>query len=177
MITVNVKVNTGPDMATAVRNLMVSTLDRIGGVARRVAIQEAPKDTGALINSIHLVRDYRPPEFTGGISTNMPHAVVMEFGRRPGQFPPFIPIYRWVLRHARLFPPRAGDRGRSEKSRLKGVAFAVARKIAREGIPSNPAVADHRNFFKKAEDAIRAQFSQEIQALGLSIQRAWQGGE
>lgn len=176
MITVTVVSNPGPDMATAVRNLLVGTMDQISGEARRVAIFEAPKDTGALINSIHLIRDYRPHTLIGGISTNMPHAVVMENGRQPGRFPPFLPIYKWVLRHSALFPARAGERVRSEKKRLRGVAFAVARKIAKVGIPSNPSVADRRYFFKKAEDAIRVKFAQEIQALGIDIQRAWQGG-
>lgn len=48
--------------------------------------------------------------------------VVLASGRKPGKFPPAQPIRDWVRRKLNV-----------EESEVDGVAFVIARKIAREG--------------------------------------------
>jgi len=48
--------------------------------------------------------------------------VVLASGRKPGKFPPIQPIRDWVRRKLNV-----------EESEVDGVAFVIARKIAREG--------------------------------------------
>ena len=48
--------------------------------------------------------------------------VVLASGRKPGKFPPMQPIRDWVRRKLNV-----------EESEVDGVAFVIARKIAREG--------------------------------------------
>jgi len=168
MITVTTRLQYNPRVAEEAQALIIRTMDRMSGFARRVAVEGAPKDTGQLINSIHMVREFNHPIYVGGIRTNLPYAVVMEEGRRPGgAMPPFLPLFRWVVRHASSFGVRR--RARSAEARLKSVTYLVRRKIAERGI-------EGKHFFKKAEQAVRAEFEREIRALGLSIQRSWESG-
>jgi hypothetical protein len=66
----------------------------------------------------------------GRVYSPLAHVVVMERGRRPGAaMPPLAPIRRWLERH--------GMDG--------GLAFVVARNIARKGMPA------HRMFERAVE--------------------------
>ena len=172
MIHVTSHVSFNQNMARDTADAIVRTMDRMSGEAQRVAVFNAPKDMGLLVNSIHLIREYNPPSFTGGIRTNVPYGVVMEEGRKPG-WPPFLPLFRWVVRNIGKFSGGGGGGKReTADSRARRLTFLIRRKIARKGIPSNPAF-DKRGFFKKAEAAVRARFDAEIRLLGLEIQRAW----
>lgn len=174
MIHVTSVLKYNPKAGEEAQAMIVRAMDRMSAFARREAVQGAPKDTGQLINSIHLVREYQHPEYIGGIRTNLPHAVVMEEGRRPGaRMPPHLPLYRWVVRHRAMFGlgRKAGTRRQSasEESRLKSLTFLVRRKIAEKGI-------EGKKFFHRAEQAVRAEFEREINVLGLSIQKVWESG-
>ncbi len=57
------------------------------------------------------------------VANAMPYAAVIEFGRRPGSFPPIGPIRLWAVRKLGISMEEAS-----------GVAFLIARKIARNGI-------------------------------------------
>ena len=149
-----------------------SFVDRMSGLAQKVAVDRAPKDTGQLQTGIHIIRDFRSPIFTGGIETGLPHAVVMEEGRKPGTQPPLEPIIAWVKRHKATFSIGGGQAG---DRRARSVAFAIARKIKRKGIPSNPRF-DKRGFFKKAQKAVELRFGQQMDVLGAEIQAAWEPG-
>jgi hypothetical protein len=71
------------------------------------------------------------------------YAGIIEFGRRPGAaFPPRRPIEEWVRRKIRItYTPKSGkSKGIATKRRVKkdeapGIAFVIAAKIARDGIP------------------------------------------
>lgn len=159
MIEVSASYDKGPDMRRITPTLIIATLDRISGEAQSVAVLNAPKDTGALWTSIHMVREYNPPAFTGGIQTNMPVAIVMEEGRRPGmKMPPFEPIFRWVGRKLMLSGPEQIN-----------VTQAVRLKIKKKGI-------EGRHFFRSAEAHIKTKFARHIETLGLDIKRAWDKG-
>ncbi len=174
MINVEVRASVNPNISKDVQKAIIATLDRISGGAQKVSRREAPSDTAQGVNSIQIVRRFRPPVFIGGIQTNLPHMVVQEFGRRPGSFPPFFPIARWVLRNRRKFRAAIKKFGGGERG-VKSLIFVIRRNIARKGIPSNPRF-DSRGFFKKAEQAINSQFSREVAALGLTIKQAWDTG-
>ncbi len=174
MMKVEVRTSFNPNMTRDVQNAIIATLDRISGAAQKVAVVEAPNDTGQGANSIQIVRRFRAPVFIGGIQTNVPHMLVQEFGRRPGTFPPFFPIARWVMRNRGKFGGAIKKFGGGKRG-MSSLIFVIRRNIARKGIPSNPRF-DSRGFFKKAELAITQEFSREISALGLAIQQAWDTG-
>ena len=74
-------------------------------------------DTGQARNSIH----GEVERMEGRVKANALHASIIEYGRRPGKFPPIEPIRRWVQRKGLNIP-----------------AFVVARKIAVSGVAPRP---------------------------------------
>lgn len=160
------------DFSQRTARAMRSFIDRVSAFGQKVAKVRAPSDTGQGTNSIEIIREFRPPIFIGGIQTSLPHMVVMEEGRKPGTFPPLEPIIAWVRRHRSIFKIRSGKGG---EAAIKGLAFVIARKISKKGIPSNLRF-DSRGFFKKAGKAMTLKFNRQIQALGLEIQEAWESG-
>ena len=168
MIDVRAKVQLNPNMPKQTVAAIISTMDRISGSASDVAKAAAPANTGLLKSSIQQVRRFRPPEFVGGITTNVPYAIVMEEGRRPGKgFPPFDPttktfpaLARWV--RLKGLRPKKGQT-------FKGLTFIIARKIARKGIKG-------RKYFLAARRAIEREFPAELERLGATIQRLWESG-
>lgn len=164
MIRVTTELNPVPAEFNQNRNrAMRSFMDRMSAIGQKKAKVEAPKDTGLLINSIQIIRDFRPPVFSGGIETNLPYAIVQEEGRTPGEkAPPTFAIERWITRHRATFE----FKGAKE---LRSLAFVVARSIGKKGFKG-------KFFFKAAEKAMRKKFSKQIKILGLQIQTAWESG-
>lgn len=68
------------------------------------------------------------------------HGSIVERGRRPGRWPPREAIERWVRRKFRLRLSEMSRRGGRE-AQVRSIAFAVARKIARVGIPGKHVLA------------------------------------
>lgn len=81
------------------------------------------------------------------------YAEVVEYGRKPGKFPPQAPIMLWVKRVIR---PREGE--------LESVTFLIQRKIARKGTKG-------KFMFKKAEKSIRRFAGQAFQQAKETIER------
>lgn len=106
------------------RELTAATLEA-SLLLERETVERTPKGVGAgggLAGSIAA----REPEISGelvlgAVGTPLAHAEPVELGSRP-HFPPIAPLEDWV--RAKL--------GKS-KEEARGVAFAVARKIAAEG--------------------------------------------
>ncbi len=162
------KLTMNPKLGDDIRASITMMLDRISAFAQKVAVTNAPANTGLLRNSIHTIPAHiRGNEFIAGIQTNLPYAVVMEQGRRPG-WPPYAPLKRWVQ-----LKTRKGDmklpKGMSKKRGVESLTFLVRRGIKRHGIKP-------RWFFKKAEHAVNLKFGREIAALGAAIKRAWEAG-
>jgi hypothetical protein len=68
-----------------------------------------------------------------------PYAAVIEHGRRPGgRQPPIKPLQSWVLRKGLVKSIKG--KGNREKA-AKGIAFAIARKIAKDGQPARHILA------------------------------------
>jgi len=72
------------------------------------------------------------------------YPAVMEFGRRPGKMPPPSALYRWV--QIRLKVP---------KKKVPGVAYVIARSIARKGIKGRRFM---QKGYRKSGAYIRQQF-------------------
>lgn len=147
-------------------------------------------DTGELRNSVNVTM---VPD--GAIvSVDAPHAGVIEYGRRPGgRQPPLQPLIDWVLRHPELlkdgmkaqraalkrqtaraakvvgkaYARRAaraqGIPGREVAAR--GVAFVIARSIARKGIAP-------RHYFAKAWTRSEANMTAAI-LLAIAKTGSW----
>lgn len=75
----------------------------------------------------------------------------VEYGRRPGQFPPISKILEWVK--VKPVVPRPMDNGKIPTE--KQLAFLIARKISEDGIKPSPAL-------DKAVGLTYAQFIEEI---------------
>ena len=87
----------------------------------REVIEHTPTAHGLLRGSIHSEEQIGPESVIGVVGTSMNYAVPVELGTRP-HFPPIEPLIDWV--QVKL--------GVAERL-ARGVAFLVARKIARTG--------------------------------------------
>ena len=113
------------------------------------ARQLAPQDTRRLAGSInnHITGTY--PSLVGQVGPDAGYGRYVEFGRRAGaRMPPVDALIGWVRRHwnpafigplrtGQLRPRRAAAPGVSD-AQIRGRAFALARAIARRGIPPRP---------------------------------------
>lgn len=189
MIQVTAKVEDyNKNMPQDVDRIIRAGLDRLAAEAQRVAVQEAPANTGALRNSILTFREYDPPEYKAGIATNLAYGIVMEEGRRPGAWPPVAAIQRWVWLKRRefvlrIFPSRGVSasavrrrggrivaRRPTQAQQVRQIAFLVSRKIKERGIPGH-------GFFRKAAARVEALLGSASGSIDVSIQRSWdQGG-
>ena len=176
--------------ASSVNKNVPETLDRglrglfdfLASEAQATAVINAPANTGQLRGSIQLFRDYRPPVFSAGIQTNLPYAIVMEYGRRAGaDFPNIGALAFWVVRKRLRERVRTRVRGggtirvveRVVRSiaQAERVAFVIGRSIVRKGISA-------RRFFGKAADRIDSLLGPLASELELEVKRAWdKGGE
>ncbi len=82
---------------------------------------------------------------------NVPHALVVERGRKPGSFPPIAPLVGWVQR-----------RGMATGTDARRIAFLVARKIARIGIKAK---WPFRDGTREARPFVRLRFRLAFQRL------------
>lgn len=142
---------------------LIKTVQLVSAFALRWGRIFAPVNTSHLRNSIVLAPIIRTPtpSIQGGISVNVPHALVMEDGRRPGTFPPVDAMRRWVFL-------KRGSLG-IEAKQVNSVAFLIGRSIAKKGIKG-------RKYFNAALDRTNKELGQFNSGLFQLIQRAWQGG-
>lgn len=84
-------------------------------------------------------------EVSGGVGTSLSYALPVELGSRPHR-PPVEPLTDWVRR-------KLGKKGKEARS----VAFAIARKIEREGTPA-------RNMFSEGLSRTQGQIAELLEA-------------
>lgn len=106
---------TEDDRRTAAVEVKRALVNIESGAKQRVKV-----DQGELRNGIAHQTSNRG--LSGRAGTNKVHGPPTEFGRRPGAMPPVEPIRRWAKR----------------KGIDEDAAFAIAKKIAREGTPPAP---------------------------------------
>lgn len=100
--------------------------------------------------------------------SDSPYAGIIEWGRRPGAWPPIQPIREWVyrkMRHgstrgkgAKTWTRKNTAKGGSQESELNSIAFLIARHIKEHGIPPKHILAG-------SVKTIRGYFSEELREL------------
>lgn len=121
------------------------------GVAVVTGEIEAVKavNTGQLKQSVSA----RPISGGGEISVDAPHAAFVEYGRRPGKFPPGRPIFEWVMRKGLA----------SNEAQGVQITFAIQRKIAQVGISPQRYFA--RAMKKIVKDVIPTEVMREVKRV------------
>jgi len=116
------------------------------------AKQLAPQDTRRLSGSVNSRISGTFPSLIGEVGPGTRYGVFVEFGRRAGaRMPPVDALIGWVRRHwnpgfigpiqrGQLRPRRAAG-GNVSQNAIRSRAFALARKIQRDGIPPHPYMA------------------------------------
>lgn len=159
----------------------------LGGVNHLNVI--APVDRGGLRNSLQpnvtLTRvdaaGPLPESVTWG--TNLGYAGALNDGKRrgPGKPPPVAEIERWIKRRG-IAPTRTAKTGRKTKDPrgTRSMAFAIARKIAKEGPKGGPAyVAGSRKdqatkgWFDGLGAIVAADVDRRMGALAAAIEERW----
>lgn len=133
---------------------------------RRELVNDGKKATGNLIRSIkNYGIEFNNGKVYGEISI-ADYWKYVEYGRRPGKFPPINKILAWVKVKPILPRPQNGLKPPTQEQ----IAFLVARKIAREGIkPGNQfttALGDTwKRHEKRISDAITLDLQQSIDLI------------
>ena len=149
--------NVAPTMRRVMRRELTASLLLIEADAK----QHVAQDTRALARSITHTIEGAGLDLTGRVGPSLNYGANVEFGRRAGaKMPPVDALLGWVVRHGLARNPR----------RARGVAFAIARKIARRGIPPRPymATALERNL-----PDIRARFAR----IGVEVSASLRSGQ
>lgn len=136
-----------------------SFVDEFIEVYRGILIRDGKKATGNLISSLKPVSvGFEGKGYVGSISLAS-YWKYVEYGRKPGKFPPPDKILEWVKVKPVLPRPINGI-----KPTEKQLAFLISRKIARDGIEAG-------NQFREALDIAWSRKSIEIsQAIEKDLQ-------
>ena len=113
-------------------------LDLIVSVFENAVIPLTPKGVGGqagLVGSIFGETQKQKGKLIGIVGTPLQYGEVIEYGRQPGKMPPVNPIALWAEKKLGV------DRNKS-----KGVAYVIAKNIARRGFKSIP---DGARMFEK----------------------------
>lgn len=123
-------------------------------------IRDNKKASGNLIDSIReYAIVYEGDNITAEISLAS-YWKYVEYGRKPGRFPPIQNIYSWIDKKPVMPRPIKGLKAPSRKQ----LAYLVARKIAREGIkPGNQMQEAMNVVWERWKDKISAAIDEDIQ--------------
>lgn len=149
----------------------------------------APVDRGGLRNSLQPGVTLTRVDAAGALptavtwGTNLGYGDALNEGKRrgPGKAPPVAEIERWIKRRG-IAPTRTAKTGRVTKDRrgTRSMAFAIARKIAKEGTSTGPAYvggpkkdAETRGWFEGLRAFVAADAERRIADLARDIQERW----
>jgi len=138
--------------AQPIRDMLQRSSAEIAGEVR----EKTPVDTGRLRNSVTSeVEKTMPTDVPtwARIGSNVVYAPPVEFGRKPGTFPPYRQLQPWARRHG--FGPSGG--------------FLVARAIARRGTKG-------AEMFKRGLEASEHQVVVFIERASKEIEARWKRG-
>lgn len=134
---------------------------------KSLLIRDNKKASGDLINSIKALNiEFNTTKYTGSISLKN-YWKYVEYGRKPGKFPPPKKILNWVKVKKILPKPIKGI-----KPTEKQLAFLISRKIARDGIKPGNQFSEALNlvwtkYEKTISDAITKDLSETIDIIKL----------
>ena len=146
---------TFPNLEKAINDFISDFVDTYKGLL----IMDNKKATGDLIRSIKPIEiQFETNKYSGSISLAH-YWKYVEYGRRPGKFPPPNKILDWVKIKPVIPRPINGI-----KPTEKQLAFLISRKIARDGIEAG-------NQFKEALDLTWAKNKNKISdAISIDLQ-------
>lgn len=150
-------------------------LDNFGQrVVRLAKINLGARRNGKVIDSSGTLRrslDYNLEVFKSG---NFSFSIQMEDygenvdkGRKRGSMPPTEPILKWIKRKpVRLRDLKTGSFIKQTESKLRGLAFVIARNIKRKGIKETNFLTDpFTSEFNKLSDELVTAFALDIDTL------------
>ncbi len=148
------------DLGAAVDREISAELVELAGIGQRLVVHDTPRGaTGHLRGSVLTELRGQPGARGAAVTTSVFYAPIVERGRRPGKQPPLAPLIYWVTRKL----------GITDERQARGIAFVIARKIARVGSPG-------AGMFFKAWQRLLPIAEQRWQALGERLRRRL-GGE
>ena len=129
---------------------------------KSLLIRDGKKASGNLINSIRNVDiAFNNGEITGEFSLAS-YWKYVEYGRRPGKFPPLQNILDWVKIKPVIPRPVNGLKAPSEKQ----LAFLISRKIAKDGIKAGNQLQEALEItWSKWENTLSQSISEDIQRM------------
>lgn len=126
------------------RQAMRVSTSRVKTEMREQIRREGITNTGNLARNIYIEEPTKPTY--GRVYVGEKYGAVVEFGRRPGSFPPVAPLERWA----------------QTKLGKGGIGFLIARKIAREGTKAHPFVGPT---FDKTVEPITREMADAIKRI------------
>lgn len=135
-------------------------------IYRNLLIRDDKRSSGNLIGSIQpLGSEFQDSKITGSMSLAS-YWKYVEGGRRPGKWPPYDAILRWVTEKPVI--PKAGKGGKIPTE--KQLAFLIQRKIGLEGIkPGNQLAEAQRlawpQYGQLIQDAVGKDLDTQIEKL------------
>lgn len=124
-------------------------------------ISDGKKATGNLINSVRGYVEYKGTILSVVIDV-ADYWRYVEYGRKPGKFPPIDKIRQWIKVKPVL--PRPGKNGKLPTENQ--LAFLISRKIAKKGIPATHSLSKTVNSFN-----LRSQIMKELERQVLKTLR------
>lgn len=123
-------------------------------------LNDDAKATGNLINSVKYLFEHRGNTYAVSIKL-MDYWKYIEYGRKPGKFPPFNAIKKWIEVKPVLPRPYNG-----RVPTINQLTYLICRKIEREGIKA-------RNVLERTLEQINAEYEDKIsEALTLDLSDA-----
>ena len=139
-------------LSEATRQETAVAIQQAAIIAEATARRGAPRDTGALARSI----TSEVKGLSARVFSTRDYATYVELGRSPGaRMPPPAALEGWVRRHFGASPERA-----------RGLAFVLARAIARRGIPG-------RFFMRAAARKVTEQMPNLLAQAAARVEKVW----
>lgn len=136
---------------TNLQSTLSSFVDELINTYKNLLIRDNKKASGNLISSLKPVQiEFSNNKMQGSIEIAS-YWKYVEYGRRPGKFPPMNKILDWIKIKPVIPRPMNGLKAPSEKQ----LAFLISRKIARDGIQPG-------NQLKEALDLTWAKYEKQI---------------
>ena len=152
---------------------LLHAYEAVGGIVQANAKPRVPVNIGLLRNSItwEIGTSGAAGTFPAyvRVGTKIAYARPVHDGRAPGsKMPPVDAIAQWVAQKKILNKNGKGKRKDANSKAVRAVAFAIAKSIAKKGIPAKPFLKDA---LLQTGPKIKAEFAQAAKAM----QVLWDG--
>ncbi len=135
-------------------------------VQGKIILRTPVGDTGLLRASIKTSVSQKPQNILGLVFSGVKYAIPLEWGRRPGKFPPYRALINWVRRSSAGRAVWEALRGKYPKIKLAQVAFVVARAIKNKGIKE-------KKFFRGGIKDAKPEIRNIFKNLGKKLKMRW----